>query len=64
MPRSTSAIKKTIVAEMAASVEQPGDSDVFRAIFENAAIGIYQSTPEGRYLRANQALADMLERFE
>ncbi len=45
---------------MAASVGQPGDSDVFRAIFENAAIGIYQSTPEGKYIRTNQALADML----
>ena len=31
----------------------------FRAIFENAVIGMYQSTPTGQYLRANQALADI-----
>ena len=29
----------------------------FRSIFENAIDGIFQSTPEGRYLRANPALA-------
>ena len=31
----------------------------FRAIFENAVIGMYQSTPTGQYLRANQALAEI-----
>jgi PAS domain S-box-containing protein len=31
----------------------------FRGIFENAVEGIYQSTPEGRYLRVNKALARM-----
>ena len=31
----------------------------FRGIFENAVEGIYQSTPEGRYLRVNMALARM-----
>ena len=30
-----------------------------RGIFENAVEGIYQSTPEGRYLRVNRALARM-----
>ena len=29
----------------------------YRDIFENAVVGIYQSTPEGRFLRANPALA-------
>ena len=29
----------------------------YRAIFENAREGIYQSTPEGRYLSANPAMA-------
>jgi diguanylate cyclase (GGDEF)-like protein/PAS domain S-box-containing protein len=29
----------------------------YRDIFENAALGIYQSTPEGRYLDVNPALA-------
>ncbi len=31
----------------------------FRAIFENAVIGMYQSTPTGQYLKANQAMADI-----
>jgi PAS domain S-box-containing protein len=31
----------------------------YRSIFENAMEGIYQSTPEGRYLSANPALARM-----
>ncbi len=29
----------------------------YRAIFEHAVIGMYQSTPTGQYLKANQALA-------
>ena len=32
----------------------------YQAIFENSLVGIYQSTPEGRFRTANQALADML----
>jgi PAS domain S-box-containing protein len=32
----------------------------YRRLFENASIGIFHSTPEGRFLRANQALASML----
>jgi len=31
----------------------------YRAIFENAAVGIYLSAPEGRYLSMNQALASI-----
>lgn len=33
--------------------------ETFRDIFDNASIGIFQSTPEGRYLRVNAALAEM-----
>jgi len=33
--------------------------EIFRDIFDNASIGIFQSTPGGRYLRANPALAKM-----
>lgn len=33
--------------------------ETFRDIFDNANIGIFQSTPEGRYLRVNPALAEM-----
>jgi PAS domain S-box-containing protein len=36
--------------------KQEADS---RSIFENAVEGVYQSTPEGRYLRVNMALARM-----
>ena len=32
----------------------------YRGIFENAAEGIFQRTPEGRYLEANPSLAHML----
>jgi len=32
----------------------------FRGVFENAAIGIYRTTPDGRILMANPALAAML----
>ena len=32
----------------------------FRGIFENALEGLYQSTLEGRFIKANPALADML----
>ena len=31
----------------------------YREIFENAVVGMFQSTPDGRYLRVNQALAMM-----
>ena len=31
----------------------------YREIFDNAVLGIFQSTPEGRYLSVNQALARM-----
>jgi PAS domain S-box-containing protein len=31
----------------------------YRDIFENAMMGIFQSTPDGKYLRANEALAKM-----
>src|SRR5437016_10621006 len=31
----------------------------YRQIFENAVEGIFQSTPDGRYLAANPALAQM-----
>ncbi len=34
-----------------------GCVEEYRDIFENAMMGIFQSTPDGRYLRANMALA-------
>jgi diguanylate cyclase (GGDEF)-like protein/PAS domain S-box-containing protein len=32
----------------------------FRNIFENAVVGMYQSTPDGHFIKANQALAGIL----
>lgn len=32
----------------------------FRTIFENAPLGIFRSTPEGRFIEVNAALAEML----
>ncbi|HVO43384.1 MAG TPA: PAS domain S-box protein [Aggregatilineales bacterium] len=32
----------------------------YRKVFENASIGIFQSTPQGRFLKVNAALARML----
>jgi len=34
--------------------------ELYRGFFENAGVGMYQSTPEGRILAANPALARML----
>jgi PAS domain S-box-containing protein len=31
----------------------------FRSVFENALVGIFQSTPEGRFIRVNPAVAKM-----
>lgn len=31
----------------------------YRLLFENAPVGVFQSTPEGRYLRVNSALANI-----
>jgi diguanylate cyclase (GGDEF)-like protein/PAS domain S-box-containing protein len=33
------------------------EADDYRSLFENAVEGIYRTTPEGRYLKANPALA-------
>ncbi|MBT5433183.1 MAG: PAS domain S-box protein [Rhodospirillaceae bacterium] len=35
------------------------DDQVFRRIFEQAGVGIFQTTSDGRLLRANQTLAEM-----
>jgi|GEM_PF-649223 len=44
--------------EMQAEMAEPQQADArYRSIFENAIEGIFQSTPDGRYLSANAALA-------
>ena len=35
-------------------------NETYRQIFENAVEGLYQSLPEGRFLRVNQAMAGLL----
>jgi PAS domain S-box-containing protein len=45
--------RKRLHEALVESVEQ------YRAIFENALEGFFQSTPEGRFVRVNQALARM-----
>jgi len=60
------ALKKRIAdlelseAEDRPAREVPRESmEAYRDIFENAMAGIFQSTPDGKYLRANMALARM-----
>ncbi|HEY9877995.1 MAG TPA: ATP-binding protein [Leptolyngbyaceae cyanobacterium] len=38
-------------------MQQLGHEEPYRSLFENAPDGIFQTSPEGRYLRANAALA-------
>ena len=60
MTSPANAMNTAMAENTALSTAQPDEGDVFRAIFENAAIGIFESTPEGKYIRVNQALANML----
>ncbi|MEG4232442.1 response regulator [Microcoleus sp. Pol11C3] len=56
-----------IVGEMLANVLERKRAEIallqekssYRSIFENAVEGIFQTTPTGRYLRANRALAEI-----
>lgn len=42
------------------SVESQVAEDGYRSVFENAVFGVFQTTPEGRFITANTALARML----
>jgi PAS domain S-box-containing protein len=42
-----------------AAAESEGDR-IFRTIFDHVAVGIWQSTPDGRYLRVNPCCAEMM----
>ncbi|WP_445175798.1 response regulator [Microcoleus sp.] len=56
-----------MVGEMLANVLERKRAEIaliqeklsYRSIFENAVEGIFQTTPSGRYLRANRALAEI-----
>jgi PAS domain S-box-containing protein len=42
------------------SASDPIGADAYREFFENALDGCYQTTPEGKFIRANAALAKLL----
>lgn len=50
-------IRTEIAARQAASSALQVAEDRYRSIFENSVEGIFQTTPDGRYLAANPALA-------
>jgi PAS domain S-box-containing protein len=41
-------------------IELEKDAKRLRLIFDNAPVGVYMSTPEGRYLKVNRAQVDIL----
>jgi PAS domain S-box-containing protein len=45
------------LAESKPSALSESDAAIYRSFFENAVEGIFQTSPDGRYLRANPALA-------
>jgi len=47
------------VGAVADITERKLAEQALREIFDNAVLGIFQSTPDGRYLRVNQAMARM-----
>ena len=48
-----------VTEQMKARDELWRSEEKYRALFENAVMGIFQSTPEGRFLRVNPATAKM-----
>jgi PAS domain S-box-containing protein len=55
-PGQTPTRKGTATVSVSASRR---DADRFRQLFDNAFEGMFQTTPDGRYLRVNRALARM-----
>jgi diguanylate cyclase (GGDEF)-like protein/PAS domain S-box-containing protein len=45
---------------LAVAVQRVRSDLSYRELFANVPVGLYRSTPEGTFLQANQALADML----
>jgi len=53
------AIKQDITTRKAFQEALLHAEEKYRAIFEDAVVGIFQATPEGRFLSANHAMAQM-----
>jgi len=47
-------------AALAAAAARGLEADLFRTIFDHAGVGIWQSTPAGRYLRVNRRCAELM----
>ncbi|MFP4484208.1 MAG: PAS domain S-box protein [Spirochaetaceae bacterium] len=58
--RQTHCIFKDVTEERRLQRELEESEEKFRTIFEDSPLGIFRSTPEGRFLQVNQTLATML----
>ncbi|MCG6908210.1 MAG: response regulator, partial [Desulfobacteraceae bacterium] len=56
----TRQLQREIIERRKAQKELAESEEKYRSIFENAAEGIFQATPQGRFLTASPSLAQML----
>lgn len=54
------AVIKDITAQLRAEAEVKASEQKYRDIFERSPEGLYQSTPDGRFLNANPAMAEIM----
>jgi len=52
-------LQESITERQSAEEELRRSEEWYRSVFENALVGIFQSTPEGRFIRVNPAVAKM-----
>jgi len=60
LQKTIAALKKEIAARKQTEEALQKSEERFKAIFENAVVGLYRTTPDGRILMANSALVHML----
>ena len=60
LDRKVAELRASRASVEARTAELERAEEKYRSIFENAVDGIFQSTPEGRFLTVNRALATML----